>query len=266
MFGDHELVLFFVAVAIYLLVIEVGFRLGQKLRPLGRADDDDAYRSHVTGLQSALLGLLALLLGFTFAMAVNRYDLRKSLVIEEANAISKVYWRSQLAPEPERSDLAALLRDYVSLRVKVHSVDGGPVEMSVMDAQTGKLEREIWARATAFPGQAGGPVSANALFIQAINDMIDVNEKRRVATENHVPEAVLNLLFVVSVGAIGFIAYSCGLSGRRRYVSTVIFATLIAFVLTFIRDMDQPQYGLVTVSQESMERLAERLAGATKPP
>lgn len=255
MFGAHEIALFFAAVAIYLVVIEAGFRLGLR----HRATDDEGGRSHVTGLQSALLGLLALLLGFTFAMAVNRYDLRKSLVIEEANAISKVYWRSQLAPEPQRTELARLLRDYVGARVKLHEIGEDPAQLAAQDAVTEKLEQDIWARAALLQGQAGGAASTGTLFIQAINDMIDVHEKRRVALENHVPEAVLNLLFVVSVGAIGFIAYASGLSGRRRYVSTVIFAILIAFVLTFIRDIDQPQAGLVTVGQESMLRMKDRL-------
>lgn len=255
MFGAHEIALFFVAVAIYLVVIEAGFRLGLR----HRHPDDEGGRSHVTGLQSALLGLLALLLGFTFAMAVNRYDLRKSLVIEEANAISKVYWRSQLAPEPQRTELARLLRDYVAARVKLHEIEEDPAELAAQDAATDKLEQEIWARAAALQGPGSGAASTGTLFIQAINDMIDVHEKRRVALENHVPEAVLNLLFAVSAGAIGFIAYASGLSGRRRYVSTVIFAILIAFVLTFIRDIDQPQAGLVTVGQDSMVRLKDRL-------
>lgn len=262
MFGAHEIALFFVAVAIYLLAIETGFRLGLKHRT--EADEDGA-RTHVTGLQSALLGLLALLLGFTFAMAVNRYDLRKSLVLEEANAISKVYWRSQLAPEPTRTELAKLLRDYVKARVELHAVEEDPAALAVLDGATERLEQEIWARAASVQGPgATGNAATGALFIAAINDMIDVHEKRRVALENHVPEAVLNLLFVVSVGAIGFIAYSCGLSGRRRYVSTVIFATLIAFVLTFIRDVDQPQAGLVTVGQESMLRLKDRLDASVR--
>ena len=260
MFGDLELALFLAAVAIYLVVIEAGFRLGLR----HRVPDDDGHRSHVTGLQSALLGLLALLLGFTFAMAVSRYDQRKSLVLEEANAISKVYWRSQLTPEPYRRELGKLLRDYAAMRVEAHEGDEDPARLAKLGARAEHLEREIWARAAALQGQGGGPMSTNALFIQAINDMIDVNEKRRVALENHVPEAVLNLLFVVSAGAIGFIAYSCGLSGRRRYISTAIFATLIAFVLTFIRDMDQPQAGLVTVSQESMLRVKERIDAAVR--
>lgn len=261
MFGTQELALFFVAVAIYLVAIEAGFRLGLRHRDL---DGEDGHRSHVMGLQSALLGLLALLLGFTFAMAVSRYDLRKSLVLEESNAISKVYWRSQLAPEPYRRELAQILRDYVDMRVKAHEVDEDPSRLGDLDARTEELEHAIWARAAALQAQSTGPVSTSTLFIQAINDMIDVNEKRRVALENHVPEAVLNLLFVVSAGAIGFIAYNCGLSGRRRYVSTVIFATLIAFVLTFIRDLDQPQGGLVTVSQESMLRLKDRIDAAVR--
>lgn len=256
--GNQEIALFFIAVAIYAVVIELGFRLGLRHRP----NEDPGDRSHVTGLQSALLGLLALLLGFTFAMAVSRYETRKSLVLEESNAISKVYWRTQLAQEAQRRELALLLRDYVAARLAFHSGDEDAARHAEQNAATSKLEQQIWSGVAALQPQGG--TATTALFIQAVNDMIEVNEKRRVADENHVPEPVLHLLFVVSVGAIAFIAYSCGLSGRRRYVSTLIFAVLIAFVLTFIRDIDQPNGGIITVDQGSMLRLKDRLDAAPR--
>jgi hypothetical protein len=97
------------------------------------------------------------------------------------------------------------------------------------------------------------------LFIQSLHDLIDDNEKRRVALDNHVPEAVILLVFFVSSIAPGFAAYGCGLTGRRRFVMDVIFAFLIAMVITVILDIDRPRRGLVKMSQDSMIRLKDTL-------
>jgi len=248
-FGLDEVVLFFIAVAIYLAVVEACFRLGLRHR-----DDSDAdLKSHIMTLQTSLLGLLALLLGFTFAMAVARFDTRKSLVLEESNAIGKAYWRSQLVTPSQRAGLARQLTDYVKARVDFHRAAGDDARLQAANAESARIEQAIWASAGAV--QQLDPSTVTLLFIQSVNDMFDVNEKRRVALENRVPEPVLHLLFVVSVGALGFLAYGAGLTGRRRFISTAIFATLIAFVLTFIRDIDEPTTGLIRVSQESMIRL-----------
>lgn len=252
----NEIALFFIALAIFFVIIEVGFRLGLRFRH--RDPNNDALMAHISALQAALLGLLALLLGFTFAMAVQRFDTRKSLVLEESNAIGKAYWRSQLVAPPQRDILGRLLRDYVEARVEFHDAGSDPTSLEAASANAARIEQQIWAAASAVQAQDTHPVVAS-LFIQSVNDMIDVNEKRRVALENHVPEPVFTLLFIVAVGALGFIACGSGVGGRRHFLSTAIFATLIALVLTFIRDIDQPRSGVIQVSQESMIRLKDAL-------
>ena len=249
-----EVTLFLITVVIFFGVIEAAYRLGMRHRD----PDDDAQKTHIMALQSALLGLLALLLGFTFAMAVQRFDTRKSLVLEESNAIGKAYWRSQLAVPSQRPRVGRLLKEYARARVSFHDASGDDTQIEAASADAFRLEQQIWGAVGAV--QAEDPHSTvTSLFIQSVNDMVDVNEKRRVALENHVPEPVLTLLFIVATGAIGFIAYGSGLAGRRRFVSTAIFATLIALVLTFIRDIDHPRTGVVQVSQESMIRLKDTL-------
>ena len=249
LWGLDEVALFFLNVALYLVVIEVGWRLGF----WHRRADDEVTKSHITALQSALLGLLALLLGFTFAMAVSRFDTRKSLVLEESNAIGKAYWRSQLVPEAHRTEFARQLKQYLGARLDFHLAGNDQAKLDAANAASLRLEQEIWK--SAGKAQVDDQGSTTTLFIQAITDMFEVNEKRRVAQENHVPDPVLYLLLGVSLGAMGFIAYGAGLSGRRRFVSTGIFAALIALVLTFIVDIDRPHSGLIVVSQESMVRL-----------
>jgi hypothetical protein len=96
-----------------------------------------------------------------------------------------------------------------------------------------------------------------SLFIESLNEMLDVKWKRRAMLDNHVPEPVLYLLFTVAVGALGFIGYGYGygLNGGRRHRSTAIFAVLIALVLATILDFDQPRGGFIRVGEEGMLQL-----------
>jgi hypothetical protein len=101
-------------------------------------------------------------------------------------------------------------------------------------------------------GSGGSQVG---LFIQSLNEMVNVKWTRRAALHNHVPEPVLYLLCTVAAGALGFIGYGYGLTGRRRHGSTAIFAVLIALVLATILDFDRPRGGFIRVSEEGMFRL-----------
>jgi len=248
-----ETYVFFICVIACLAIIELGFRLGRKHR---RASDDAA-KSHIGALQTALLGLLALLLGFTFAMSVTRFETRKNLVLEEANAIGNAYWRSQLLPPAAREPIAKLLLDYTTTALEFSDADNDKERLATAGATSRRIERQI--RSTAASVLENPPSISTIMFIQAINEMAQVNEKRRVALENHVPEPVFYLLFIVTGGAMGFIAYGTGLHKRRRLISTGLFAMLISLVLTFILDIDQPASGVITVSQESMVRMKTTL-------
>ena len=100
----------------FLLGDEPGFRLGRRKRP---AVDEDA-RSQIITIQGAMLGLLALLLGFTFSMAMSRFEVRKQQILDESNAIGTTYLRAQLMPEPQRKEVSDLLRQYVEVRLQFY--------------------------------------------------------------------------------------------------------------------------------------------------
>lgn len=248
-----ETFIFFIGLIIFLGIIELSFRLGRRLRKPA----DEAAKTHISALQTALLGLLALLLGFTFAMSVTRFETRKNLVLEEANAIGNAYWRSQLIPAEHRPMVADLLHEYTSAALDYHLADQDSPRFAIANATARRIERQI---RTAVAATAEIPPSiSTVMFIQAINEMAQINEKRRVALENHVPEPVFYLLFIVASGSMAYIAYGTGLQGRRRLISTGVFAALISLVLTFILDIDQPGSGLIQVSQESMLRMQSTL-------
>lgn len=215
----NEIVLFLTAVAAFLAVLEICFRLGRS----HRQRNDDATRSHLSALQAALLGLLALLLGFNFAMAASRFEARKTLLEDEVSAIRTTYLRAQLLPQPYQQQLTEMLRAYTSARIDFMRAGIDPHLFAAANAEASRIEKQLWSTASAMMVQDpnGAPKD---LFIESLNELVNVSEKRRAAHDNHVPEVVIHLLFVVAVGALGFIAYGYGLNGRRRHVSTGIFA------------------------------------------
>ena len=258
LWGLDEIGLLFGAVVVFLAVLEVGFRLGRRQRDAS----DDTARTHVGALQAALLGLLALLLGFSFAMAASRFDTRKALIQEEVNAIGTTYLRAQLLPSPQRQAVTALLRTYVTARIAFLQAGMDKALLDAASADASRIETQLWKLTAAIATQDPGGM-ATGWFLPPLNEMIDLNEKRRAALDNHVPELVIYLLCTVAVGALGFIAYGYGLTGRRRHASTAIFALMIALVLTTIVDLDQPRSGLIRVGEESMLRLKTTLDQST---
>ncbi len=239
-------------ITLFLLAAEVGFRGGRRH---GRRAADRG--PQIGTIQGALLGLLALLLGFSFAMAQSRYDARRALVVDEANAIGTAYLRAQLLPRPEAQEIADALRRYVDvrlMRLREH-VD----ELTLREAleESERLHDYLWARAVKAAQQ--DPRPSTSLFIASLNEVIDVHTERLAAFRQHVPESVLLLLYFVAAVAMAVTGYAAGLGDQRSLGPTVATAILIAIVIVVIMDLDRPRRGLITVSQQSMMDLRDSL-------
>jgi hypothetical protein len=245
------------SIAFFLLGDETGFRLGRWKRP---AVDEDA-RSQIITIQGAMLGLLALLLGFTFSMAMSRFELRKQQVLEESNAIGTTYLRAQLMPEPSRKEVSNLLHRYVEVRLQFYRAGMEGEQFQTAVDQTERLQLELWSRAGAWAAKDPRAVTAG-LFLQSLNEVIDLHSKGLTALENHVPEIILVLLYFVALVAIGLIGYGNGLAGRRNFMVTMVASLLIAAVILVIIDLDRPQRGLIRVGLGRMVELHHSLEQA----
>jgi hypothetical protein len=252
------LLIFFVSIGALILFTELGFHLGRRA---GRTISDKA-RSQISAVQGAILGLLALLLGFTFAMAMGRFDVRKQLVLDEANAIGTTYLRAQLLPEPPRQEISDLLRQYVRVRLEFYEAGTDEKKLNVASDATDKLQNQLWSIAAAL-GEKEPRAVTLGLFLQSLNEVIDLNNKRLNALENHVPEIILFLLYFVALVATGLIGYGCGLGGVRNLFVTAVSSVLIAAVILVIIDLDRPRHGLIQVSQQRMLELRHSLEGQT---
>jgi ABC-type arginine transport system permease subunit len=246
----NEIVLFIGSLALFLFVIEVSFRLGRRVK----SPFDNDSKAHIGALQAAALVILALLLGFAFAMAESRFEERKGLVIEEANAIGTTFLRSRFLPELERQEMAALLQKYVSARLAFYGAGINAEALDAANHEASQLVKQMWMVTSEIAAKEAHSLPVG-LFIGSLNEVLDDNERRLAALQNHVPDTVTFLLFFVSIVALGFVAFGCGRSGQRRFAMNALFALLLAVVITVILDLDRPRRGFIRVNQDSMMRL-----------
>jgi hypothetical protein len=191
-------------------------------------------------------------------MSLGRFDQRKRLVVQEANAIGTTYLRSKLLPEPDRSAVASLLRSYVDARLDFYNLRDDQGQFRSVVDRTEKLQDDLWSEVASVVQKDDRPVTTG-LFIQTLNEVIDLHAERIAAMENHVPESVLLLLILVALLAAMLVGYGCGLAKRRHLFSTSIVALLIGMVIIAIIDLDRPTRGLIRVSQNSMIRLHDSM-------
>ncbi len=247
LYSINPLVLFAGFVASLLAAGLLGRRIGQRLRAGGATPEDHGMH----GLDGATLALLALLIGFTLAMALSRYEARRAGVLAEANAIGTTWLRVRMQPEPYRGELDRLLHAYVQARLDL--IRTGDFRKAV--ARSNALQEALWTQATTLAGASTQPIMAS-LFIQSLNETIDLQQTRITEATNRIPTAVFVLLAVVAAVGTGFSAYSGGLAGNRAFPADVISSVLLAIVIVTIFDLDNPVGGFIRVSQEPMLSLA----------
>ena len=235
--------IFLVGLAVIWAASEIGWQLGS--RSGGREG------GNVSTLESAMLGLLALIIGFTFAMALSRFEARRLAVLNEANAIGTTALRARLLPEPHRTDISKLLKEYVRIRVDIVQSDHSLAELRTVVDRSNVIQQALWQQAKAIVVKDNSMVPTG-LFIQTLNEMIDDQEKRLAAFRNRVPNVVLVGLFGIAAIAGGFAGYASGLDPKRNRLPVYITGFLVSAVILMIFDLDRPSSGFITNDQQSM--------------
>ena len=226
----------------------VGVRLRDRRADAGR--DNDGY------IISADLGLLALLIGFTFSLVLGRYDTRRDLVLREANAIGTTWLRAQFAPEPFRSDLRSLTRRYVDARLALADAGEDAAAITRAEGMADDLQRRIWDTTMAAVPRIE-PASAVPLLVSTVNETIDLAEARKTALAARLPGSVLLALLIyalISAGVLGYV-----MRGNSRISAFVLFV-LLALAITLILDLDRTRTGTIVVSQAPMLDLRDWIA------
>lgn len=220
-----------------------------------RGDPDGKRPDVESHIVSGVLGLLALLLGFTFAIAMDRYDTRRALVLAESNAIGTAYLRTQLLEQPHRDRISGVLKAYTDNRV---ALSEAPRKLRAsLVLENDRLIIDLWSGVVAvYPRiqslEAAGP------FIESVNLVIDMDASRKVARDAHVPALVFVLLFVYQIASAGVLGYA--LSGSRSMILAAMLFTLFTLALVLIIDIDRAVGGAVRESQQPMKTLQRQLA------
>ncbi|MFG0274178.1 MAG: hypothetical protein ACF8QF_03890 [Phycisphaerales bacterium] len=234
-----------------LFAVECGYRLGER-----RVRGSDAGKAMETGaIQGAMLGLLGLLLGFSFAGASGRYMERQDLIATEANSISTAYLRADLLDAPYDSALRTALRNYVEHRVEASA--------SLQRGLMPEVAREITAHhsmiwATAIAGVDAKPL-VTVPVLGPVNELLDRHSLRIAASRKHLPGLVLALLTVCSLLTLGVIGYACALARRRNTVLTAVIAVLVGAALWTTIDLDYGRIGLIQLSDAPLIDLQDAM-------
>lgn len=231
----------------------VGSWLRARRQPAAASSSDDEanYDGYIV---SGVVGLLALLMGFTFGLAVDRFDARRTLVVTESNDIGTTYLRAQIFPEPHRAELSRLLTEYVDVRLTL-SRSTDPKQTARLVEESDALHARLWAETIAAIAPTRDDVASS--FMESMNATIDDAAARKAARLAHVPQRVFVVLLgymLVTSGVLGYV-----ISERRRGAVVMLLALLTVSYLLIV-DIDSPNRGGVRESQEAMVDLKAFIA------
>ena len=237
-----------------LAVLWLGILIGSWIRQARPAVVESENKT-LTVLEGALLTLFGLLMGFTFSMAVSRYDMRKLLQVQEANAIGTTWLRTAILPEPVRTEEQNLLRQYVHQRILFHEEFNAREGVDETEKYAESLRGRLWAVGSNFAIDHRDPLTG--LYLGAMNSAIDTAAERDAADENRIPaEAWWMLLFV---GFVANIVMGTKISPRRWLLQSIL-PVVLAATLAMTLDLDSPRFGLIRVTQADMEKVAQAMA------
>ena len=237
-----------VSLLVLWLSANLGAFFGQRLRPLR-----DEEREDFGVVQAAILTLLGLLIGFTFSMAISRYDQRKDYEEAEANAIGTEYVRAGLLPAADAARVRDLLSNYLAQRILFYKTRDEQ-ELERINASTSQLQTQLWSIVEA--RAAAQPTPPVALALSGMNDVLNSQGYTQAAWLNRIPTAAWGLMAAIAVCCNLLIGY-----GARRMGGFFFLVLPLAVSISFflIADIDSPRRGLIRVQAENLISLSQSL-------
>lgn len=239
---------FVLSLIVLWLAAFAGATFAEKFRPLKEDERED-----FGVVEAAILTLLGLLIGFTFSMAISRYDQRKNYEEEEANAIGTEYLRAELLPAADAARVQGLLKKYLEQRILFYEVRD-LVQLEQINATTARLQAELWSSVR--EPAAAQPTPVAAIVASGMNDVLNTQGYTQAAWWNRIPAAAWLLMAALAIGCNVLIGY--GERKRNRLLLMVLpLAVSISFFL--VADIDSPRRGLISVTPQNLLSLSESL-------
>ena len=207
--------------------------------------------------EAALFAMFGLLIAFTFSGAAARFEDRRHLIADEANAIATTFLRVDLLPSSAQPPLRELFRRYVELRYSVYRGQDDAVARAKLD-EGAELQAAIWKMASSAVLEQGVSPATAALMLGSLNQMIEITTTREMATRNHPPLVVFLLLGGLSLACAVLVGYDTSPNSTRSWLHTVAFAAIVSLTVYVIIDLEFPRLGFIRV-ESADEVLAELL-------
>ncbi len=198
-------------------------------------------------MEGSMLGLLALLLAFTFGMSSSRYDTRRGLVVEEANDIGTVILRTDLYPDSIRNALRSDLQQYLEARIAYFEAGFNEQQVQGSLQQSARISDLLWNKVTAL-SRTNNYILASQQMVPAMNAMFDAATSRDAARNAHVPESIVWLLFLLTLTASFIIGYGSK-RGKTDKIIVAGFALMMVLTIYLILDLDRPRRGIITMDK-----------------
>jgi len=240
---------------------EVGFRLGRGKGPSAGFTSQDP--SAV--VQGAAFTVLALLLGFSFSLALGRYDARRAALVREATAIGTTYIRARLLDASDAAAIRADLRSYVAQRIEFARADANPEQRAVADVKSQELQRHMW-QAAIRTARRDPHSTMVPLFIGELNDTIDLSTEEAAVLVAHIPDVVIVGILLIAFIASAMMGYGFGRQGKRALVFKALFAAMLAIALGLILDLDRPQRGFIRVNLAPLQNVQRLMQTSLESP
>jgi hypothetical protein len=244
---DFPLLVFVLSLVTLWLSARIG-ALHRERRPLIEEEQQDFDR-----VLAATLTLLGLIIGFSFSMVINRYDQRKNYEEAEANAIGTEYLRADLLPAADAAKVRELLKNYLDQRVLFYEARY-EWQLVEIDAQTEKLQTELWSGVQAVAAKQPTPLAA--LAVSGMNDALNSQGYTQAAWWNRLPVAAWGLLGAIAI----FCDWLIGYGSRRKGIGLFLILPLaVSISLFLIADIDSPRRGLIRVVPQNLVSLSQSL-------
>ncbi|MCC6848421.1 MAG: DUF4239 domain-containing protein [Deltaproteobacteria bacterium] len=225
-----------------MLMLEIGRRIGDRDENL----DPDGAHSGTGAVEGAVFALFGLLVAFSFSGAAGRFEARRHLIVEEANAIGTAYLRLDVVPPADQVTLRELFRRYVDARLEIYAKIPDLDAARGALARAGELQTQIWSHAVA-ACRDGGAQPCAILLLPALNAMFDITTTRTAAAGMHPPWIVFAMLFGLGLGCSLLAGYSMATGVRRKWTHMIAFGAITAVTVYVILDLEFPRLGFIRV-------------------
>lgn len=236
--------------------VELSYRIGKWQLSRGRGATQDTRGDSIL---AAMLGMLALVLAFTYSYTVTRADNRKQAVVNQINALGTAFDRAGLVKEPYRTQIRRQLADYTALLYIDETQVNTPAKLQQVISDINDAESPIWPTVENLVTHTNRPGPTETTLATSINEVLDAKNQRLHAGLDRLPEAILGMLIFIAAATLSVAGYSAGRADNMKRWRMIALTLSIAAIMQVITDFDRPGSGLIRTDQTGFERLEAQM-------